>query len=322
MARHRPFASLLRRLAGLILWLGLLAGPPVVRAAGEEEGFVPIFNGHDLTGWDGKPGWWRVEEGAITAESTPQKPCAKHNYLIWRDGQPADFELRLRFRLVGGNSGIQFRSREVPDWDTSGYQADMDAEDTYTGGVYEHTRGVIAPRGQRVVIAPDGKREITNLGDPGELRKHWKLAEWNDYRVIARGAEITLYINGVMTAQTVDRQRDQATSRGILAFQMHPGPPMKVQFKDIRLKTLTNRPVIPAVPAVPREPGATAADQIKIAKDFKIELLYSPPKTQGSWVSMCVDPKGRLIFCDQYDLGLYRVTPPPLGRAEIGRAHV
>ena len=312
IAGNGPFAALLRRLTGLIIWLGLLAGPPVGRAAGEEEGFVPIFNGHDLTGWDGKPGWWRVEEGAITAESTPQKPCTKHNYLIWRDGQPADFELRLRFRLVGGNSGIQFRSREVPDWDTSGYQADMDAEDTYTGGVYEHTRGVIAPRGQRVLIAPDGKREITNLGDPGELRKHWKLTEWNDYRVIARGAEITLYINGVMTAQTVDRQKDQAASRGILAFQMHPGPPMKVQFKDIRLKTLTNSPVLPAAP---REPGATAAEQIKIAKDFKIELLYSPPKTQGSWVSMCVDPKGRLIFCDQYDLGLYRVTPPPLGGA-------
>lgn len=205
-------------------------------AAAEEADFTSIFNGKDLTGWDGKPGWWRVEDGALTAQSTPEKPCPNANYLIWRGGQPADFELRLRFRLIGGNSGIQIRSREVPDWDTSGYQADLDAADQYTGGVYEHTRGVIAPRGQKVVIAPDGTRQVTALGDPAELRKKWKLEEWNDYRIVARGSEITLWINGVMTAQANDRQTNRAASKGIIGLQMHPGPPMKVQFKDIRLK--------------------------------------------------------------------------------------
>jgi hypothetical protein len=218
-------------------------------AGADADGFIPIFNGKDLTGWDGKPGWWRVEDGAITSQSTPEKPCPKPHYLIWRGGQPADFELRLRFRLIGGNSGIQIRSREVPDWDTSGYQADMDAEDQYTGGVYEHTRGVIAPRGQKVVIAPDGTRQVTSLGDPAELRKHWKLEEWNDYRILARGSEITLWINGVMTAQANDRQTNVAALKGIIALQMHPGPPMKVQFKDLRLKTLTNR--IPSQSAMP-----------------------------------------------------------------------
>lgn len=213
-------------------------------AMAAEEGFVSLFNGKDLTGWDGKPGWWYVEDGALTAQSTKEKPCLKHNYLIWRGGQPADFELRLKFRLSGGNSGIQFRSRERPDWDTSGYQADLDAADTYTGGVYEHTRGVIAPRGQKVVIAPDGTRQVTVLGDLAELRKHWKLEEWNDYRIIARGSELTLYINGVLTAHANDLQTNRASASGILGFQMHPGPPMKVQFKDIRLKAFTN-----AVPA-------------------------------------------------------------------------
>lgn len=216
----------------------LLLTPARTDAAVEEAGFVSIFNGKDLTGWDGKPDWWRVEDGALTSQSTPEKPCPKAHYLIWRGGQPADFELRLRFRLIGGNSGIQIRSREVPDWDTSGYQADLDAEDQYTGGVYEHTRGVIAPRGQKVVIAPDGKRQVTVLGDPAELRKKWKLDEWNDYRIAARGNEITLWINGVMTAQANDRQTNVAASKGIIALQMHPGPPMKVQFKDIQLKTL------------------------------------------------------------------------------------
>jgi putative heme-binding domain-containing protein len=297
-----------------VLLFALWFTSPRTGVAVEEEGFISIFNGQDLTGWEGKPSWWHVEDGALTAQSTLEKPCAKHNYLIWRGGQPADFELRLRFRLQGGNSGIQFRSRELPDWDTSGYQADMDAEDQYTGGVYEHTRGVIAPRGQKVAIAPDGSRQVTSLGDPAELRKHWKLEDWNDYRIIARGSELTLFINGVMTAQADDRQTNQAASRGILAFQMHPGPPMKVQFKDVRLKTFTNSAAgQSAMPS--REPTATPADQIKVAKDFKIELLHSPPKSQGSWVSMCVDPKGRLIVCDQYDGGLFRVTPPPIGGA-------
>ena len=79
-----------------------------------------LFNGRDLTGWDGKPGWWRVEDGAITAESTAEKPCTKHNYLIWHGGEPADFELRFEYRITGGNSGVQIRSREVPDWDMRG----------------------------------------------------------------------------------------------------------------------------------------------------------------------------------------------------------
>lgn len=290
----------------------LLALCSTTRAAEDETGFVSLFNGRDLAGWDGKPGWWHVEDGAITAESNAEKPCSKHNYLIWRGGEPADFELRLRFKLIGGNSGVQFRSREVPDWDTSGYQADLDADDQYTGGVYEHTRGVIAPRGQNVVIAPDGHRAVTAIGDPTELRKHWNLREWNDYRIIAQGNEMTLFINGVKTASAIDQQKDRAASKGILAFQMHPGPPMKVQFKDIRIKALTNSP--PSQASIPpREPTATPADQIKIMKDFKIELLYSPSKQQGSWVSMCIDPKGRLILCGQYDEGLYRVTPPPIG---------
>lgn len=205
----------------------------------DKEGFVSIFNGKDLADWQGQPGWWKVEDGAITAQSTLDKPCPRATYLFWRGGQPADFELKFRFRLEGGNSGVQFRSRELPDWDTSGYQADMDADDTYTGGVYEHTRGVIAPRGQKVLIAPDGSRQVSALGDAAELKTHWKLQEWNEYRIVARGNEMTLYINGVMTAQAVDRQTDRAASKGIIALQMHPGPPMKVQFKDILLKPLS-----------------------------------------------------------------------------------
>ena len=197
-----------------------------------------MFNGKDLAGWEGKPGWWHVEDGAITSESTPTKPCDKANYLMWRGAKPGDFELQLEYRLVGGNSGIQFRSRELPDWDTSGYQADMEAADQWTGCLFEHTRGGVAMRGQKVLIQPDGTRQITPLGDPQALLQHVKKNDWNQYRVIARGPEITLEINGVVMSQAIDHQEGKAARSGIIALQMHPGPPMKVQFKDLRIKCL------------------------------------------------------------------------------------
>lgn len=230
------FSRLVAR-ASLLAALCVL-GPGLVLAAEKEEGFISMFNGKDLTGWDGKPGWWYVEDGAITSQSTPQKPCTRAHYLIWRGGTPGDFELRLSYKLVGGNSGIQFRSRELPDWDTFGYQADMEAGTQWTGCLFEHERGGVAMRGQKVVIEEDGRKTITPIGDPAELLKHVKPNDWNQYRIIARGPEITLEINGVVMAQAVDRQKGKAARSGIIALQMHPGPPMKVQFKDLRIKIL------------------------------------------------------------------------------------
>jgi len=203
-----------------------------------EEGFVSIFNGKDLTGWEGKPGGWTVEDGAITGQSTKEKPCKKHHYLVWRGGQPGDFELRLSYKIVGGNSGIQFRSIEKPNWDTSGYQADLEAGKRWTGALFEHRRGGIAMRGTKVVIAPDGKKQITQVADSAELFKKVKPNDWNEYHVIARGPELTLIINGQVMAQAIDNQKDIAAKKGIIALQMHPGPPMKVQFKNLRIKVL------------------------------------------------------------------------------------
>jgi len=207
-----------------------------VFGADSEAGFVSMFNGKDLTGWDGKPGWWYVEDGAITSQSTPEKPCTKCNYLIWRGGKPGDFELRLSYKIIGGNSGVQFRSRELPDWDTSGYQADLEAGDQWTGCLFEHTRGGVAMRGQRVVIDENGKREVIKIGDPAALLTHVKKNDWNEYRIIARGPEITLQINGVVMAQATDRQKGLAAKDGVIALQMHPGPPMKIQFRNLRIK--------------------------------------------------------------------------------------
>lgn len=267
-----------------------------------EDGFTSLFNGRDLAGWEGKPGWWRVEDGAITADSTAEKPCTKHNYLIWRGGEPADFELRFEYRLTGGNSGVQIRSREVPDWDMRGYQADIEDGPQWTGALFEHERGGIALRGEQSLIAADGTRQVTRFADAAALQLGFRSNDWNEYRVVARGPEIQLFINGVKTAHAVDRQIGQAAARGLIGLQMHPGPPMKVQFRNLRLKEFA--------PAA----AATPAGKLTLPPGFKAELLYSPAKeNEGSWVSLCADAKGRLIVSGQYDEGLFRITPPPIG---------
>jgi hypothetical protein len=206
------------------------------RGDASEKRFVKIFSERDLGGWEGEPGWWYVEDGAITAHSTPDKPCKKHTYLMWRGGEPGDFELRLEYRLVGGNSGIQFRSQEVSGWDTRGYQADMDGAGEWTGALFEHARGGIAMRGERVVVDEDGTRHVTEIADSAKLLHKVKSEDWNRYRIVAKGPRITLEINGVMMSEVIDRQRGQAAHNGIIALQMHPGPPMKVQFRKLRIR--------------------------------------------------------------------------------------
>ncbi len=251
------------RMAGALLLLATtlsLAGT----AAEIERGFTAMFNGNDLTGWEGSPGAWRVVDGAITAESTPENPCQRAHYLMWRGGKPGNFELRAEFRLQGpgGNSGIQFRSRELPNWDTSGYQADIENGDQWTGCLFEHTRGGVAMRGEKVVIAKDGKKTVSPVAVPEKVQqlmagngaaggklslsaallRQVKPGEWNSYTIIARGPDITLKINNIVMCQVTDQQAGAAVKDGVIALQMHPGPLMKVQFRNLRIKLLDSTP--------------------------------------------------------------------------------
>lgn len=209
-----------------------------VGAAEVEAGFTPMFNGVDLSGWDGKDGGWWVEDGAITSESTPENPCVKHHYLFWEGAQPADFILRFRYKLVGGNSGVQIRSKKLPDFDAWGYQADMEAGGQWTGCLFQHDREAVVKRGYKAVIAADGSREDTPFADPEALHALVKQDAWNDYEVTAIGPKIILRINGALMCEVEDRDAKMARSEGYIAVQMHPGPPMKVQFKDLRIKIL------------------------------------------------------------------------------------
>lgn len=229
----------MRRLAMMATLVAFVCAFPAWSGEPElEKGFVSMFNGKDLSGWDSKPGAWWVEDGAITSESTKEKPCKKHHYLFWKDGKPADFVLRFDYKVVGGNSGVQFRSKRVPDYDTWGYQADIEAGTQWSGCLFQHDRGGVVMRGKRAVIAADGKRTEEEFASADELQKVIKQDDWNSYEVVAKGSHIELRINGRLMCEVDDHDEKMACHEGIIALQMHPGPPMKVQFKNLRIKVL------------------------------------------------------------------------------------
>src|SRR2546426_859153 len=216
-----------------------------------EEGFKSIFNGNDLTGWDGRPQHWSVEDGAITGRTTKERPAQGNNFLIWTNGTVSDFELRLSYKIVPNNtngfanSGIQYRSKDFGNFVVGGYQADFEAGKTYSGILYEERgRGILAQRGQMTWIQPDGKiRVIGSLGKSEENQEQIKKEDWNDYVVIARGNHLTHVINGRVTADVTDDQESKAAKSGILALQLHAGDPMTVQFKNIRIRKLSGQGV-------------------------------------------------------------------------------
>ncbi len=208
-------------------------------AESEEPGFKPIFNGQDLSGWEGNPQFWSVKDGAIVGQTTAENPTKGNTFLIWRAGTLDDFELRLSYRIVGGNSGIQYRSKDLGNWVAGGYQGDFEAGDTYSGILYEEKgRGILAQRGEQVVIDAEGKKTATRVADTKELQANIKKEDWNEYTIVAEGNHLVHMINGRVTAEVTDKQPGKQAFSGILALQLHAGPPMTVQFKNIRLKRL------------------------------------------------------------------------------------
>ena len=199
-----------------------------------------LFNGKDLTGWKGQPEFWSVKDGALTGQSTAENKVKENTFLIWQDGEVGDFELTLQYKIVGGNSGIQYRSKVVKaEYSVvAGYQADFEAGKNYSGILYEEKgRGILATRGQKVVIKEGNKKEVTGeVGKSDEIQAAIKNEDWNEYKIVAKGGSLQHFINGKLTVDVTDETAVGAKT-GVLAFQLHAGPPMTVQFKNIVLKT-------------------------------------------------------------------------------------
>jgi hypothetical protein len=218
----------------------ILPASPAVAPA-DDDTFVSIFNGKDLSKWKGLADHWSVADGAITGVNTQEKPLKKNSFLIWEGGQPADFELRFQFKIVGGNSGVQYRSKVIDDKEfvVHGYQADIDSSPRFTGMNYEEGgRTFLAQRGERVTIGTDGKKSVEKIGDAAELQKKIKAEDWNEYVIVAKGNDLKQSVNGVLMSEVIDKEKGKAAVSGTIAIQLHSGPPMKVQVKEIRLKEL------------------------------------------------------------------------------------
>ena len=212
-----------------------------VQASGGDEAFAPIFNGRDLTGWEGNAKHWSVRDGVIRGETALSHLALSNTFLIWKQGEVSDFELRIKFRIQSGNSGIQYRSKDLGKHVVAGYQAEIENHPGKVGFLYEEKgRKSLALVGEMVQIDAQGKRQMTGLIAPKEAyiqQGYYRSRDWNEYHIIARGNYITHYLNGFQTIELID-SAPAARAKGVLALQLHAGPPMLVEFKDIFLKTL------------------------------------------------------------------------------------
>ncbi len=224
--------------------LCLLLVSPAIAADGE-EGFESIFNGKDLTGWDGNPELWSVEDGCITGRTKGPDHLEYNQFLIWRGGEVKNFELKAKIRQSGNNSGIQYRSKELPEvgkWSVGGYQCDVHPTPANNAMVYhERGRGIVVQNGQSVVVDPDANKWLVAERDPVTV----DVAEWHEYTIIAKGNHITHLLDGQVTIELADYDEAGRLLEGILAFQVHRGPAMEVQIKDVMLKRLPDGGVTP-----------------------------------------------------------------------------
>lgn len=226
-----------------LLLLVIIALGGTVRAD-DAEAFKPIFDGESLDGWESRnPDFWSVEDGSIVARSTEDHRPETNSFLVWQDGEVGDFELRLQIRISGhegANSGVQIRSEVQEDGHLRGYQADYDLNGTFLGAVYdEHRRGMLAERGQRTVVDPDGNLHVTEHADRDALLEHVDPDGWNDYHIIAVGPHIVTRVNGQLMAEVTDLDAEHQTRRGVIGLQLHAGAaPTTIEFRNIRLRHL------------------------------------------------------------------------------------
>lgn len=194
-----------------ITTLFLLAGACLAA----EPGFRPLFDGKTLDGWDGDPKLWSVKNGILVG-STDGVEIKQNTFLISKQ-QYQDFELRLEIKLRNHNSGVQFRSEALPEWVVKGLQADA-AENNWWGSIYDER----------------GKRGVIVNGWKGKAETVVKATDWNDYRIWCKGGDIKITLNGLVTSEL----HGEEVKSGVIALQLHRGPGMQAEFRNIRIQEL------------------------------------------------------------------------------------
>ncbi|HEV7223738.1 MAG TPA: DUF1080 domain-containing protein [Pirellulales bacterium] len=238
-----------------LILLGALSAPRALfaedapaTAPPEPAGMQSIFNGHDLTGWDGDPRLWSVREGAIRGETTAENPAKGNTFILWKGGKTKDFDLRLSFRCnAANNSGIQYRSKHITEgkpgnaWVVRGYQHEIRNEiklPSVSGFIYDEggKRGRLCLVGEQATWEASGKQVVdAGLIDQGGFEKLFKLDDWNDVAIVAQGHRIRHYLNDRLILDFTDNDPQLALSEGLLALQLHAGKPMWVEFKNVRI---------------------------------------------------------------------------------------
>lgn len=227
---------------------------PPTAAPPAPEGMEVLFNGTDLTGWDGDPRLWTVRDGVIHGETTAENVANGNTFLVWQGGEVGDFELRLSFRCnATNNSGIQYRSKRITDqtaknkWVVRGYQHEIRNEHTLpnvSGFIYDEGGGAggrqrICQAGEQAVWEPESGKKVTGtLIGQDEFTKLMKIDDWNEVVIRAEGNRIRHFLNGRLILDFTDADPAKALHEGVLALQLHAGKPMWAEYRDIRLKRL------------------------------------------------------------------------------------
>ncbi len=252
--------ALIRLLALATFGGSLNSCHPVKKASDhEKDGFVSLFDGKTLDHWAGDTTYWRVEDGCLVGVVTPETLLKRNSFIIWQGDMPENFEIRVEYKVSAkGNSGINYRSETIEGlpYVLRGYQADLDGANNYTGSNYEERRRTtLASQGEMTIlppiaVSPDSlQAHIRNnqwlpkivtgsLGDPAALKAVFKNDDWNDYRVVVQGNHMQHYINGVLMSDVTDNDTVNRRFTGLLGVQVHVGPPMRIAYRNFRLKAL------------------------------------------------------------------------------------
>jgi hypothetical protein len=260
----------------LVIFLFLSLFSFATSSLGDDD-FRSLFNGKDLTGWEGDPRLWKVEDGIVTGTCTADA-FENNTFLIWRGGTVKDFILHASVRIKGdNNSGIQYRSRPLPEkgqWAITGYQCDIHPAIEHTGMTYEEKgRGIFGLNGKNVMLDQQGERWLLSEHDPVPV----DLSQWTRFTIIARGNHLIHKVNGQITSELIDHHEEGRALEGLLAIQLHRGNPHRVQIKDLRIKTLTDGKIIPFDPTkLPA--GATKIEKPRTTRPQGTGPVQSPRK--------------------------------------------